>query len=97
MATQNDDWLQYTIDGCLNVCIQQGFCFPVLVVVTGSSGALRAVRYTEHEDGQIHSHPLSARDGDTHLGSPANVIVIDALGRSVGLRLTRRPSCGERT
>lgn len=97
MATQNDEWLQYTIDGCLNVCIQQGCCFPVLVIVTGSSGALRVVRYTEHENGQIHSHPLPACDGDSDLGSPANVMVIDALGRSVGLLLTRHPGCSERT
>jgi hypothetical protein len=86
-AIDNDQILGDAVQACLNVCMEQGFSFPVLLLVAGGSGALLATRYVEHEDGQIRSEMLAGDADERSLGWPVNVMVVDALGKVVRLRV----------
>jgi hypothetical protein len=88
MAVTNEaDYLSDAMRACVNVCAEYGFSFPVLMMMAGSTGAMLAARFLEHEDGQIRSQMLADDADERTLGWPVNVIVVDACGKSVRLRM----------
>jgi hypothetical protein len=63
------------------------------MMMAGSKGAFLAARFLEHEDGQIRSQMLADDADERTLGWSVNVIVVDACGKTIRLRMSSSNTC----
>lgn len=86
-VTTGADYLSDAMRACVNVCAEHGFSFPLLMTMAGSAGSLLSARFLQHEDGQIRSEILADDAGERSRDWPVNVIVVDACGKTLRLRI----------